>query len=312
MSLLDSLRRPEYTGENRCLSCTAVNSAFVLAVAGLVGRRWRPAGAAVLAVGAAAVALRGYVVPYTPQFAPRLVEPLPFDFKRRAESSDSFSTVSIDDAAAVDDRAARVADAGEDATVDDATRAVDADTADDAGLPNSDSLTAVDADGERVMVSLLEAGVIVDDGETVRPSDEFAADWESAMADLRTLDDDELAAAVADAAPFDAAGATDGDWVVVEGEGQAVHLSRPIAIAETAAIRVMADADVPADRRVEAAQPLRMFLESCPNCGDVVEETDTKNCCGGSAGAYGGVVYDVLVCQSCDALVYEFDETVEA
>ena len=74
----------------------------------------------------------------------------------------------------------------------------------------------------------------------------------------------------------------------------------------------MADYDVPADRRIEAAQPLRMFLETCPNCGGVVEETDTKKCCGGSAGAYGGVVYDVLVCRDCDALVYEFDETVEA
>lgn len=296
MSLLDSLRRPEHTGDNRCLPCTAVNSAFVLAAAGLVGRRWRPAGAAVLAVGAAAIALRGYVVPYTPQFAPRLVERLPVEFKEPA--SDSFSTISLE---ADEANASAEGDAP-------------ADDTESESLPDSDSLTALDADGEQVMLALLDAGVIVDDGEAVRPSDDFAEAWESAMADLRELDDDALAAAVAEAAPFEAAGYVDdgGDWVVVEGESRAIHLTRVVAIAETAAVQVMADFGVPADRRVEAAEPLRMFVTTCPACGGVVEETNTDKCCGGSAGAYGGVTYEVLVCEDCDALVYEFDETIEA
>ncbi|EJN59108.1 hypothetical protein [Halogranum rubrum] len=299
MSLLDSLRRPEHTGDNRCLPCTAVNSAFVLAVAGIVGRRWRPAGAAVLAVGAAAIAFRGYVVPYTPRFAPRLVERLPVEFKETEPSSDSFSTISL-----------------ETDEVDKADEAVEEDASDDTEsdrLPDSDSLTELDADGEQVMVALLDAGVIVDDGEAVRPSEDFAEAWESAMADLRELDDDALAAAVADAAPFEASGyVDDGDWVVVEGEGRAMHLTRVVAIAETAAVQVMADFDVPADRRVEAAEPLRMFVTTCPACGGAVEETNTDKCCGGSAGAYGGVRYEVLLCEECNALVYEFDETIEA
>jgi hypothetical protein len=305
MSLLDSLRRPEHTGENRCLPCTAVNSTLVLAAAGIVGRRWRPAGAAVLAVGAAAIALRGYVVPYTPQFAPRLVDRLPVDFKGgTGPSSDSFATVEIEDEA---DAADGVTDAAE-------SEASTADPSSDEsdGLPDSDSLTALDADGQEVMVTLLDAGVIVDDGETVHPAGEFLDAWETAMADLRALDDGSLAATVADTAPFDGSGSTDGDWVVVEGDEQAIHLTRPVAIAETAAVQVMADYDVPAELRVEAAQPLRMFLETCPECGGLVEETNTDVCCGGSAGAYGGVTYEVLVCTDCEALVYEFDETVEA
>jgi len=78
--LLDRLRRPEYTGENRCRPCTAVNLT-IIAVVGAVIAVWS-AVAAVLAVaaGLAVLALRGYVVPGTPQFAPRLVEPLPLDF----------------------------------------------------------------------------------------------------------------------------------------------------------------------------------------------------------------------------------------
>lgn len=307
MSLLDALdpfRRPEHTGENRCLPCTVVNSAIVLALAGVVGRRWRPAGVAVLAVGAAAISLRGYVVPYTPRFAPKLVEPLPFDFKNTTPSSDSFSTVEIsDDTSVVDD----VDPISSEPTADETTER-------DGQLPDSDSLTALDADGEQVMLTLLDAGVIVDDGEAIRPSDEFAEAWETAMATLRELDDDALAAVVAEAAPFEAAGYVDdgGEWVVVEGEEQAVHLTRPVALAETAAIRVMAEFDVPANRRVEAAEPLRMFITTCPVCGGVVEETNTDKCCGGSAGAYGGVTYEVLVCRDCEALVYEFDETIEA
>lgn len=305
MSLLDSLRRPEHTGENRCLPCTAVNSTLVLAAAGLVGRRWRPAGAAVLAVGAAAIALRGYVVPYTPQFAPRLVDRLPIDFKGRADpSSDSFATVEIEDEA---DAADGVTHADESEA-----RTGDPSTDGNAGLPDSDSLTALDADGQQVMVTLLDAGVIVDDGETVQPAEEFVDAWDAAMADLRERDDEALAAAVADTAPFDGSGDADSDWVVVEGEGRALHLTRPIAIAETAAVQVMADFDVPQAYRFDAAQPLRMLLETCPNCGGVVEETNTDICCGGSAGAYGGVTYEVLVCADCDALVYEFDETVDA
>ena len=77
---LDRLRRPEYTGENRCLPCTAVNAVGVAAVALLLGRRRRALGAFAALVGAAAIWLRGYVVPGTPRFAPRLVAPLPVDF----------------------------------------------------------------------------------------------------------------------------------------------------------------------------------------------------------------------------------------
>ena len=64
------LRRPEYTGSNRCRACTVVNAAVLLVVAALVGLRSPPAAAGVGAVGAAPIALRRYLVPFTPRFAP--------------------------------------------------------------------------------------------------------------------------------------------------------------------------------------------------------------------------------------------------
>lgn len=71
--VLDRLRRPEYTGENRCVPCTAVN---LVIAAGLALAAWflLPAGvgpavgAAVLVASVAAIYLRGYLVPGTPWF----------------------------------------------------------------------------------------------------------------------------------------------------------------------------------------------------------------------------------------------------
>ena len=77
---IDALRRPGFTGENRCDACTVVNAAIV-AVVGLVLYKVRkPLGYLAVAVGSALVYLRGYVVPGTPSFAPELVRPLPIDF----------------------------------------------------------------------------------------------------------------------------------------------------------------------------------------------------------------------------------------
>ncbi|MFC6755488.1 MULTISPECIES: hypothetical protein [Haloarcula] len=78
----NDIRRSEYTGANRCWACTSVNLGLVGLFALWLYHRDRRVGAlAAAAIGVAAVAVRGYVVPYTPQFAPRLVEtvPLPGD-----------------------------------------------------------------------------------------------------------------------------------------------------------------------------------------------------------------------------------------
>ncbi|QSG11068.1 Membrane associated protein with Zn zinger domain [Halapricum desulfuricans] len=105
-TLLDRLRQPEYTGENRCRPCTVVNLG-IIAVAGVAVAVWSAlAAAVVVAVGLVALALRGYVVPGTPRFAPRLVEPLPFDFGHTdpLRETDTLSDAG-DDAAEADPQA---------------------------------------------------------------------------------------------------------------------------------------------------------------------------------------------------------------
>jgi hypothetical protein len=71
MPVLDRVRKPEYTGENRCLPCTAVNVtiAFVLGVT--ISVVSPPLGAVVLVGSLAAIYLRGYLVPGTPTLTKR-------------------------------------------------------------------------------------------------------------------------------------------------------------------------------------------------------------------------------------------------
>lgn len=77
---LDSLRRPAYTGSNRCWPCTVLNAGVAVAASGLVAAGltaagYPAAGAAaalgVLVVSTAAIWLRGYLVPGTPTLTAR-------------------------------------------------------------------------------------------------------------------------------------------------------------------------------------------------------------------------------------------------
>ncbi|WP_335998638.1 hypothetical protein [Halorientalis halophila] len=79
--VLDRVRRPEYTGENRCVPCTAVNLVIAVGVsaAAVVAVRAATdglavaagAGSVVLLCCVAAIALRGYLVPGTPTLTKR-------------------------------------------------------------------------------------------------------------------------------------------------------------------------------------------------------------------------------------------------
>jgi hypothetical protein len=65
------LCRPEYTGENRCLPCTAVNLVIAAGLTGATATVSLPAAAAVGAVSLASIYARGYLVPGTPELTKR-------------------------------------------------------------------------------------------------------------------------------------------------------------------------------------------------------------------------------------------------
>jgi hypothetical protein len=71
VGLLDRVRRPEYTGANRCIPCTAVNVVIAGVVGALLGVVWLPVGVAAAGLSLAAIYLRGYLVPGTPTITKR-------------------------------------------------------------------------------------------------------------------------------------------------------------------------------------------------------------------------------------------------
>ncbi|MFC7007879.1 hypothetical protein [Halalkalicoccus salilacus] len=104
--MLEAIRRSEHTGENRCWPCTVMNVGLVACAAAVVAVV-SPFLALLLVIGGGGmIALRGYVVPYTPRFAPRLVERLPWDPFHAAEigpaEPDSLSTEDVDPEALLD------------------------------------------------------------------------------------------------------------------------------------------------------------------------------------------------------------------
>jgi hypothetical protein len=289
-SLLDRLRNPNHTGERRCLPCTVTNAVLLgLACAGLARRRSRTLAAALGVGGGVVIALRGYLVPFTPRFGPRLADRLPGEVFH--------------------------ADAGEDRESHQA--------------PDTSGSLGGDTDeeaGEKVLTTLLERGVVVAESETLYLADDFREAWREEMRALREhgargLDDALRESAPEgtvtdvveqDGGPF---GETERWFVVSDGSGDPAReqwLTRPVAVAEIGAVRALADwgtddwDNLDATRRAQAAGPLRTFLETCPVCDGPVVETTEVECCGGPGGTQADAPDDVLACGECESRLYTF------
>lgn len=70
-SLLDDVRRPEYTGENRCVPCTVLNVVLALLASAMVAVVSGGLAVVALLTALLAIHLRGYLVPGTPQLTKR-------------------------------------------------------------------------------------------------------------------------------------------------------------------------------------------------------------------------------------------------
>lgn len=306
LSLLDRLRNPSYTGERRCWPCTVLNALLlVLACAGVSRRRSRGTAAVLGVAGAAVIALRGYLVPYTPRFAPRLAARLPGDPFDAAHSASAPREPPTIDGVSGSSAERSPADA------------VHSDGGETSTPETSGSLGggSDDEPGERVLSALLERGVVVAESETLYLDEEFREAWRAEVRSLRERDDEYLAATLEAAAPeglvADAVEPRDEVWFVVsdgsDDPAREQWLTRPVALADAAAARTLAErTDLSPDLRAQATGPLRTFLESCPTCDGAVEETTTMDCCGGPGGAHADAPDEVLACADCGERLYTF------
>lgn len=78
MSLTGTISNPAHTGERRCVPCTVANLGILWLLVNAVVLLGTPlTGGLVLAVGLGVIWIRGYLVPFTPVFAPKLISALP-------------------------------------------------------------------------------------------------------------------------------------------------------------------------------------------------------------------------------------------
>lgn len=90
--IVHRLRQPAYTGTRRCWPCTVVNLVVLATFTAVVAVLSVPGAIGFGIIGSFGIWLRGYLIPYTPQFAPRLVDMLPWDPFHTTQRSDSLAT----------------------------------------------------------------------------------------------------------------------------------------------------------------------------------------------------------------------------
>ncbi|MDZ5810422.1 hypothetical protein U4E84_03525 [Halorubrum sp. AD140] len=309
---------PEHTGENRCLPCTLVNAVGVAVVAALLSRRRRSLGLLAALLGGAAIWLRGYVLPGTPRFAPRIVAPLPFDIgpdhpdgldSDSLSSAGGTSTEDDPEPAAADDSASGAEDDSASGAEDDSASGAEDDPASGAG---DDPAPAVDSGGvgdgdqtdpEAMMAALLDAGALVEEEETLVLDESFRSATYDRIRELREGPEEDLAERAAAIAGPDVEGQVHDGRILLAGRRDA-WLSRPTALAETAAAEVLRERGVDDAVARTVARPLCAFLDTCPACDGPVRETTLRHCCGGPGGVSGNPERPVRACADCDAVVF--------
>lgn len=269
-SPLAALRRPEYTGDNRCWPCTALNVAILLGGC-LVLMAFSPLVAVLTAlVGGAVIWTRGYLLPYTPEIAPTFASWLPFDGPTSGQR----------------DRSTRASLSG----------------------TNDEEL------GEELVLELLDAGILVEDGELLRLDEEFRSLWRAEMETIRELDTPALVEAIEATAPMpvevEVLGEDRMQLVLTGPGGDEEWLALPIAVAEVAAARSIERVAPRLSEQLRSAaiRPLRAFLEECPLCETPVIETSPNHCCGGVRDP-STAPDAVLACPDCDRRLYTLPPT---
>jgi hypothetical protein len=275
-TLIERVRQPEYTGENRCVPCTLANSVIAVLVSAAVGYgwlllvgpfAWAPA-LAVLAVSAVGIWLRGYLVPGTPTLTKRYFP----DWLLR-----------------IFDKGPEEAGSGGFAT-------------DDRAQPGD----AAEIEPERLLASagVIEACPDVDD---VCLDPAFRDRWEEAIAGVSGEAAQHEALVEALGMEGEVSFDDYGSALAASVDGQFVGQweSRAALVADLAAARALPEwvegweGFSPAEQGT-LVRGLRIFVETCPTCGGAVvpaQET-VQSCCR---------EYEVMAvsCQDCGDRLFE-------
>ncbi|MFD1565243.1 hypothetical protein ACFR99_17030 [Haloarchaeobius amylolyticus] len=285
LDVVDDLRQPEYTGENRCEPCTVLNLVIAAVAGSLIARKSRLGGLLAVGISISLIYLRGYLVPGTPTLTKRYLPPEVLRWFGKDPAPDVASGLGGDTTATTDagrgEPDANPASAGDVTTVDE----------DEASKPDAEA--AVEAPEALDLETLfLDHDVLepCDDRDDLCLTDAFEADW---FDEIDAVEESGLdASAAVDAFGFDA----DPGEFDLDDRGEARTLRSASGVAGRWPSRAALLADVAASRALESWLPdwdaydpemkgavlngLRMFLETCPSGGDVrMGEEVVESCC---------------------------------
>ncbi len=276
--IVDKLRQPEYTGENRCLPCTVLNVVIAAVGSLVVGRRSRSrlTGGLVFLGSLACIYLRGYLVPGTPTLTKRYLPEEVLGWFGKDP----------------DDVPVRSGFGGIDERADDAT---------DASAPSEEHPEATDVETEGHPAAenvdpdeyFLETGVLTpcEDHDDLCLTEDFSASWTEAIERLEG--EDVTADRVATSFGVD----EETEEYTIESHDDARILrqghrmigqwpSNAALIADVGATAVLEEFDPLWDDRSpnqkgQLLNGLRLFLEDCPDDGGAIEynEEVVESCC---------------------------------
>ena len=281
-SPLGRLRQPEYTGDNRCLPCTVVNLLVAALLAGAVTLLSLPAAAGVFALSVLAIALRGYLVPGTPELTERyLPERILRLFGKHPTAGTSLEDQEGEESVGADPDDLEVFDRVE--------------------RRRQESVEASE------FLQDLGAIELCADGEEFCLTDGFA-ERVAAHSEPRTAADDVEAIAAIFGVDPDEVTPLDREYPGVEVDIRVRKWPSAAALtADVATDRALAEAtdrwrEVPPGQRREILESLRGFQERCPLCGGAVAlgEEVLESCCGTHQ-------VKTVACEGCERRLREFD-----
>ncbi|MDQ2050303.1 hypothetical protein RBH26_07370 [Natronolimnohabitans sp. A-GB9] len=293
LEIVDDLKQPEYTGENRCEPCTVLNLAIAAVVGSVVARKTKLGGLLAIGVSIGLIYLRGYLVPGTPTLTKRYLPPEVLRwFGKEPDPEPGGGFGGIDSTAVADDASSppeSTAAGSTSAGSDNGETTSDSDP-DDADVTDSDvnaGQPALDLETYFLESDVLEP---CEDRDDLCLTDEFETVW---FEEIEAVDEAGIdVATVVDAVGFDA----DPEEFDLESPDEVYQLvtdggiagrwpSRAALLADVAAARAleswMADWDAyDPETRGQVLSGLRMFLERCPTGGAVsMSEEVVESCC---------------------------------
>ncbi|QIB75646.1 hypothetical protein G3I44_15940 [Halogeometricum borinquense] len=284
VDIVDTLRQPEYTGENRCEPCTVLNLVIAALLGSFVARKSKLGGWVAVTVSVGLIYLRGYLIPGTPTLTKQYLPPTLLRwFGKDTEPDIATGFAGLE-----------AADESTTGAAQEATQTDEAATMEDATTSDTDSTTAEQLSSSDDLEDFFVAHGILElcaDADDLCLTDSFEAAW---FEEIETLVDEEIPTE----AVVDAFGLEDDDHqfdLVTQDEAHLLKSesrrigqwpSRPALIADIAASRVL-QSQIPSwdtyepQKKGQILNSLRMFLETCPTTGGDIQigEEVVESCC---------------------------------